>query len=285
MKTDHTYAAQMELTNIPEDSLKQWTNMPPISEELYAELVKEFNNERHYFFNDRTGQLEKSKNAYERPQPHACFILSVKDDLVGQGGIMDLWQQEARLFKFGSGTGSNFSKLRGEGEPLSGGGKSSGLMSFLKIGDRAAGAVKSGGTTRRAAKMVTLDIDHPDIEQFINWKAKEECKVASMITGSRILKRRLKEVFLACWDEVGGHQPDTMPGGADPSRKGALYLLIGRLDDRETCRQGPGIGTPFSHGRIQGRLRPAAPDLGETVLPIRHHRPTALHHDVMPIVS
>ena len=155
----------------------------------------------HYFFNAETGQVEKSKNAYERPQPHACFILSVKDDLVGQGGIMDLWQQEARLFKFGSGTGSNFSNLRGAGEALSGGGKSSGLMSFLKIGDRAAGAIKSGGTTRRAAKMVTLDIDHPDIEQFINWKAKEERKVASLTTGSRILKRRLKEVFLACWDE------------------------------------------------------------------------------------
>jgi ribonucleoside-diphosphate reductase alpha chain len=156
----------------------------------------------HYFFNPETGQVEKSKNAYERPQPHACFILSVKDDLVGQGGIMDLWQQEARLFKFGSGTGSNFSNLRGAGEALSGGGKSSGLMSFLKIGDRAAGAIKSGGTTRRAAKMVTLDIDHPDIEQFINWKAKEERKVASLTTGSRILKRRLKEVFLACWDEA-----------------------------------------------------------------------------------
>ena len=156
----------------------------------------------HYFFNERTGQVEKSKNAYERPQPHACFILSVKDDLVGSGGIMDLWQQEARLFKFGSGTGSNFSKLRGNNEPLSGGGKSSGLMSFLKIGDRAAGAIKSGGTTRRAAKMVTLDIDHPDIEEFINWKAKEEGKVASIVTGSRILKRRLKEVFIACWDET-----------------------------------------------------------------------------------
>ena len=155
----------------------------------------------HYFFNEKTGEVEKSKNAYERPQPHACFILSIKDDLVGRGGIMDLWQQEARLFKFGSGTGTNFSKLRGEGESLSGGGKSSGLMSFLRIGDRAAGAIKSGGTTRRAAKMVTLDIDHPDIEQFINWKAKEERKVASIVTGSRILKRRLKEVFLACWDE------------------------------------------------------------------------------------
>lgn len=155
----------------------------------------------HYFFNEESRDVEKSKNAYERPQPHACFILSIKDDLVGRGGIMDLWQQEARLFKFGSGTGSNFSNLRGNGEPLSGGGKSSGLMSFLKIGDRAAGAIKSGGTTRRAAKMVTLDIDHPDIEQFINWKTKEERKVASLTTGSRILKRRLKEVFLACWDE------------------------------------------------------------------------------------
>ena len=83
---------------------------------------------------------------------------------------MDLWVREARIFKYGSGTGSNFSDLRGEGEPLSGGGKSSGLMSFLKIGDRAAGAIKSGGTTRRAAKMVALDLDHPDIEEFVNWK-------------------------------------------------------------------------------------------------------------------
>ncbi|KMP10979.1 ribonucleotide-diphosphate reductase subunit alpha [Candidatus Nitromaritima sp. SCGC AAA799-C22] len=155
----------------------------------------------HYFFNTETGQVEKSSNAYERPQPHACFILSIKDDLVGRGGIMELWQQEARLFKFGSGTGTNFSNLRGEGESLSGGGKSSGLMSFLKIGDRAAGAIKSGGTTRRAAKMVTLDIDHPDIEEFITWKAKEERKVASMVAGSRVLKRRLNEVLKACWDE------------------------------------------------------------------------------------
>ena len=134
----------------------------------------------HYYFDKEAGGLQKSKNAYERPQPHACFILSVKDDLVGEGGIMDLWRQEARLFKFGSGTGSNFSNLRGNGESLSGGGKSSGLMSFLKIGDRAAGAIKSGGTTRRAAKMVTLDMDHPDIEEFIEWKAKEERKVAAL---------------------------------------------------------------------------------------------------------
>ena len=98
---------------------------------------------------------------------------------------MDLWVREARLFKYGSGTGSNFSRLRGEGEQLSGGGKSSGLMSFLKIGDRAAGAIKSGGTTRRAAKMVVVDIDHPDIEDYINWKVKEEQKVAALVTGSQ----------------------------------------------------------------------------------------------------
>ena len=153
----------------------------------------------HYFFNPETGEAEKSSNAYEHPQPHACFILSIEDDLVGEGGIMDLWRQEARLFKYGSGTGSNFSNLRGAGEPLSGGGRSSGLMSFLKIGDRAAGAIKSGGTTRRAAKMVTLDIDHPDIEEFIDWKVKEERKVAALATGSRTCRRMLKKVVAACW--------------------------------------------------------------------------------------
>src|SRR3546814_17187664 len=106
-----------------------------------------------------------SESSYERPQPHACFIQSVDDDLVGDGGIMDLWIREARLFKYGSGTGTNFSQIRGEGEPLSGGGKSSGLMSFLKIGDVSAAAIKSGGTTRRAAKRVWLAADHPDIER------------------------------------------------------------------------------------------------------------------------
>ena len=155
----------------------------------------------HYYFDEETGKLKKSKNAYERPQPHACFILSVDDDLVGDGGIMDLWRQEARLFKFGSGTGSNFSNLRGSGEGLSGGGKSSGLMSFLKIGDRAAGAIKSGGTTRRAAKMVTLDMDHPDIEEFIEWKVKEERKVAALAAGSRITRRCLKNIIQGCWTE------------------------------------------------------------------------------------
>ncbi len=135
----------------------------------------------HYYVDAVDGVLKKSTSAYERPQPHACFILSVEDDLVGDGGIMDLWVREARIFKYGSGVGTNFSNLRGEGEKLSGGGTSSGLMSFLKIGDRAAGAIKSGGTTRRAAKMVCLDLDHPEIVQFINWKVEEEKKVGALI--------------------------------------------------------------------------------------------------------
>ena len=135
----------------------------------------------HYYVDQVDGQLKKSTSAYERPQPHACFILSVEDDLVNEGGIMDLWVREARIFKYGSGVGTNFSNIRGEGEKLSGGGTSSGLMSFLKIGDRAAGAIKSGGTTRRAAKMVCLDLDHPEIMDFINWKVEEEKKVGALI--------------------------------------------------------------------------------------------------------
>lgn len=135
----------------------------------------------HYYVDPIDGELKKSTSAYERPQPHACFILSVDDDLVNEGGIMDLWVREARIFKYGSGVGTNYSNLRGEGEKLSGGGTSSGLMSFLKIGDRAAGAIKSGGTTRRAAKMVCLDLDHPEIVEFINWKVEEEKKVSALI--------------------------------------------------------------------------------------------------------
>jgi len=151
----------------------------------------------HYFVNPKTDELERSVNAYEHPQPHACFIQSVSDDLVNEGGIMDLWTREARLFKFGSGTGSNFSKIRGDGEPLSGGGMSSGLMSFLRIGDRAAGAIKSGGTTRRAAKMVSLDMDHPDIEAFIDWKLTEEEKVAALVSGSQHLQNHANEILAA----------------------------------------------------------------------------------------
>lgn len=152
----------------------------------------------HYYVDHRTGELTKSASSYEHPQPHACFIQGVQDDLVNEGGIMDLWVREARLFKYGSGTGSNFSMLRGENEKLGGGGKSSGLMSFLKIGDRAAGAIKSGGTTRRAAKMVIVDIDHPDIEQYIDWKVKEEQKVAALVTGSKIVSKHLTAVMKAC---------------------------------------------------------------------------------------
>jgi ribonucleoside-diphosphate reductase alpha chain len=152
----------------------------------------------HHYVDYRTGELVASQSAYEHPQPHACFIQSVADDLVNEGGIMDLWVREARLFKYGSGTGSNFSKLRGESEKLSGGGRSSGLMSFLKIGDRAAGAIKSGGTTRRAAKMVTVDIDHPDIEDYISWKVNEEQKVAALVAGSKLAKKHLSLVMLAC---------------------------------------------------------------------------------------
>ncbi|MFT7521264.1 MAG: ribonucleoside-diphosphate reductase alpha chain, partial [Kiritimatiellia bacterium] len=157
----------------------------------------------HLYFDPKAGKVVDSTSAYERPQPHACFIQSVSDDLVKEGGIMDLWQREARLFKFGSGTGTNFSNIRSEGEPLSGGGRSSGLMSFLKIGDRAAGAIKSGGTTRRAAKMVCLDLDHPDIEEFITWKVREEQKVASLVTGSRINERGMNSILKACQAQQG----------------------------------------------------------------------------------
>lgn len=152
----------------------------------------------HFYVDFKTGKLVKSKSSYEHPQPHACFIQGVADDLVNEGGIMDLWVREARLFKYGSGTGSNFSMLRGEGEKLAGGGRSSGLMSFLKIGDRAAGAIKSGGTTRRAAKMVVVDVDHPDIETYIDWKVREEQKVAALVTGSKIVQKHMKAVMKAC---------------------------------------------------------------------------------------
>lgn len=152
----------------------------------------------HYYVDPKTREVVKATNAFEHPQPHACFIQSIEDDLVNENGIMDLWVREARLFKYGSGTGTNFSRLRGDGESLSGGGRSSGLMSFLRIGDRAAGAIKSGGTTRRAAKMVCLDLDHPDIEEFIDWKVIEEQKVAAMVTGSKICAQRLNAVLKAC---------------------------------------------------------------------------------------
>ncbi|MCG8545554.1 MAG: vitamin B12-dependent ribonucleotide reductase, partial [Alphaproteobacteria bacterium] len=175
----------------------------------------------HHYVDHRTGKMTRSSSAYEHPQPHACFIQSVEDDLVNENGIMDLWVREARLFKYGSGTGSNFSALRGEDEPLSGGGRSSGLMSFLKIGDRAAGAIKSGGTTRRAAKMVCLDIDHPDVESFIGWKAVEEQKVAALVTGSRICNQHLNAVLTAC-HETDAEGDDRF----DPKRNRALKKAV-----------------------------------------------------------
>ena len=152
----------------------------------------------HFYVDFKTGELTESDSAYEHPQPHACFIQGIRDDLVGDGGIMDLWVREARLFKYGSGTGTNFSNLRGSGESLSGGGRSSGLMSFLKIGDRSAGAIKSGGTTRRAAKMVIVDIDHPDVIDFIQWKVLEEQKVAALVTGSKNNRFHLNAIIDAC---------------------------------------------------------------------------------------
>jgi ribonucleoside-diphosphate reductase alpha chain len=182
-------AAQISAPNSP-----QWFNTG-----LHWAYGIEGVGQGHYYVDPATQKLWRSTSAYEHPQPHACFIQSVSDDLVNDGGIMDLWVREARIFKYGSGTGSNFSRIRGEGEPLSGGGKSSGLMSFLRIGDRAAGAIKSGGTTRRAAKMVTLDVDHPDIEEYVNWKVIEERKVAALVAGSKSCKRHLNRVLSAAW--------------------------------------------------------------------------------------
>ncbi len=183
----HMLAAQIAAPNSP-----QWFNTG-----LHYAYGLSGPAQGHYFVDPDSGALTRASSAYERPQVHACFIQSVADDLVNDGGIMDLWTREARIFKYGSGTGSNFSALRGENEALSGGGKSSGLMSFLKIGDRAAGAIKSGGTTRRAAKMVCLDLDHPDVMQFIRWKVVEEQKVAALVAGSRLGKRRLQAVLQA----------------------------------------------------------------------------------------
>ncbi len=176
----------------------------------------------HHYVDFRTGRLKASETAYEHPQPHACFIQSVSDDLVNDGGIMDLWVREARLFKYGSGTGTNFSALRGAGESLSGGGRSSGLMSFLKIGDRAAGAIKSGGTTRRAAKMVTVDVDHPDIREYVLWKAVEEQKVAALVAGSRLANRHLNEVMEACHASTDVAPDDRFKPKVNPALKQAV---------------------------------------------------------------
>ncbi|RCW88802.1 vitamin B12-dependent ribonucleotide reductase [Paracoccus lutimaris] len=207
----HMLARQMAAPNSP-----QWFNTG-----LHWAYGIDGPGQGHFYVDYKSGKLVRSDSAYEHPQPHACFIQSVSDDLVNEGGIMDLWVREARLFKYGSGTGTNFSSLRGEGEKLSGGGKSSGLMGFLKIGDRAAGAIKSGGTTRRAAKMVICDMDHPDIEQFINWKVIEEQKVASLVAGSKMHEQKLNEIFAAIrgWD-------GSIEDATDPTRNAALKSAI-----------------------------------------------------------
>ncbi len=207
----HMLARQMAAPNSP-----QWFNTG-----LHWAYGIDGPSQGHFYVDYKSGKLVKSNSAYEHPQPHACFIQSVSDDLVNEGGIMDLWVREARLFKYGSGTGTNFSSLRAEGESLSGGGKSSGLMGFLKIGDRAAGAIKSGGTTRRAAKMVICDMDHPDIEAFINWKVIEEQKVASLVAGSKAHEAKLNEIFAAirAWD-------GEMADATDPATNAGLKTAI-----------------------------------------------------------
>jgi ribonucleoside-diphosphate reductase alpha chain len=207
----HMLARQMAAPNSP-----QWFNTG-----LHWAYGIDGPSQGHYYVDHATGELVKSKTAYEHPQPHACFIQSVTDDLVNEGGIMDLWTREARLFKYGSGTGTNFSLLRAANESLGGGGKSSGLMSFLKIGDRAAGAIKSGGTTRRAAKMVICDMDHPDIEAFINWKVKEEQKVASLVAGSKLHEQKLNAIFAAirAWD---GAKADAFDPKVNPALKAVI---------------------------------------------------------------
>jgi len=221
----HMLASQVAAPNSP-----QWFNTG-----LYQSYGIDGVSQGHYYVDPATHTMTQAKNAYEHPQPHACFIQSVADDLVNKGGIMDLWVREARLFKYGSGTGSNFSQLRAASEKLSGGGNSSGLMSFLRIGDRAAGAIKSGGTTRRAAKMVCLDLDHPDIVEFIDWKVIEEQKVAAMVAGSRIINQQLKQIFAAT--QVG----ETGKGGepiieTDPRKNSKLILAL--KEARQYCVPG-----------------------------------------------
>jgi ribonucleoside-diphosphate reductase alpha chain len=205
----------------------------------------------HYYCDPRTGKLKEADDAYSHPQPHACFIQSVDDDLVSPGGIMDLWVREARLFKYGSGTGTNFSKLRAEDEPLSGGGKSSGLMSWLRIGDRAAAAIKSGGTTRRAAKMVCLDMDHPDIDQFINWKVREEVKVAAMVEGLKALKKSDKQIRETA-ERLGLNLDYDFNGEAYQTVSGQNSNNSVRIPDRFFEAVDKGAKWPTSH-RTTGR--------------------------------
>ncbi|MDR2748052.1 MAG: adenosylcobalamin-dependent ribonucleoside-diphosphate reductase [Treponema sp.] len=210
-ETCYMLAHQLAAPNSP-----QWFNTG-----LYAVYGIDGPPQGHYYYDPGIGDTVKSDSAYKRPQPHACFILSVEDDLVNEGGIMDLVTREARLFKYGSGTGSNFSRIRAADERLSGGGVSSGLLSFLKIADRSASAIKSGGTTRRAAKMVTLDADHPDVEKYVGWKVQEEHKAASLVTGSAIVKKRMEGIRKAV---LGFRGPEGDKFDPEKNRELALAL-------------------------------------------------------------
>ncbi|HZV77512.1 MAG TPA: adenosylcobalamin-dependent ribonucleoside-diphosphate reductase, partial [Candidatus Babeliales bacterium] len=175
----------------------------------------------HWFVDAADGVAQASPDTFSHPQVSACYILGIEDDLVNEGGLFDGVIREARIFKGGSGSGANFSKIRAAGEKLTGGGTSSGLMSFLKVFDRAAGAIKSGGTTRRAAKMVVLNADHPDIEEFVNWKVREERKVADLVIGSRMFEKHLNAIISAAHDtRVPEH------ARLDPALNGSLRNAI-----------------------------------------------------------
>ena len=216
-ETCYMLARQIAAPNSP-----QWFNTG-----LYSVYGIDGPAQGHYYFDQEKNETTKSDSAYKRPQPHACFILSVDDDLVNEGGIMDLITREARLFKYGSGTGSNFSRLRSQNEELTGGGRSSGLQSFLKVLDRSASAIKSGGTTRRAAKMVTLDADHPDVEKYISWKAEEEYKVASLVTGSAIVRKHLEALKKAL---AGFRGPDADKFSVEKNHELAAVLRAALSD-------------------------------------------------------
>ena len=216
-ETCYMLARQIAAPNSP-----QWFNTG-----LYSVYGIDGPAQGHYYFDPEKNETVKSGSAYQRPQPHACFILSIEDDLVNEGGIMDLMTREARLFKYGSGTGSNFSRLRSQHEGLTGGGRSSGLQSFLKVLDRSASAIKSGGTTRRAAKMVTLDADHPDVEKYISWKAEEEHKVASLVTGSAIVRKHLEALKKAL---LGFRGPDSDKFNVEKNHELAAVLRAALSD-------------------------------------------------------
>lgn len=218
---------QMASPNSP-----QWFNTG-----LYHSYALRGDCQGHYYYDQESSQVVELEGAYERPQAHACFIQSVEDNLMGPQGITELWKSETRLFKFGSGTGTNFSKLRGKGEPLSGGGTSSGLMSWLEVSDRVAGAIKSGGTTRRAAKMVCLDLDHPEVESFIKWKVVEEEKVAAMIVGHREIKHDLESLKISSPEVYAKYKnQELMIDELDSAWEGEAYQTVSGQNSNNSIR-------------------------------------------------